>query len=222
MFIDNKYTRWYFSIVDWARQHPSGGYVEEHHIIPKSIGGSNRKDNLVMLSARQHFVLHLLLTKMVAGSHKRGMAFALHRMAFSKKHGMERNLSPREFELARRMFASTLRNTKHSEETKRKIAAARTGKCSADQLAALKRLHQSNTGRTASEAVRDNLSLALKNSDKAKAHRQKLIEVHTGSKKTDVQKAKLKQSMSSSPKVQAYHARRREEAARKKAASARG
>ena len=38
-------------------------YTEYHHILPKSLGGSDDKNNLVNLSAREHFICHLLLTK---------------------------------------------------------------------------------------------------------------------------------------------------------------
>lgn len=39
------------------------GYSERHHIIPKCLGGTNKKDNLVYLSAKEHFVIHQLLVK---------------------------------------------------------------------------------------------------------------------------------------------------------------
>jgi hypothetical protein len=38
-------------------------YFENHHIIPKSIYGTNDKINLVLLTAKEHFVCHHLLTK---------------------------------------------------------------------------------------------------------------------------------------------------------------
>lgn len=38
-------------------------YKECHHIIPRSLGGNNNDENLVNLSAKEHFVCHLLLTK---------------------------------------------------------------------------------------------------------------------------------------------------------------
>lgn len=38
-------------------------YFERHHVIPKSMGGSNAKDNLVLLTAKEHFVAHHLLWK---------------------------------------------------------------------------------------------------------------------------------------------------------------
>lgn len=39
------------------------GYVERHHVIPKSFGGSNKRYNIVKLSAREHFIAHRLLVK---------------------------------------------------------------------------------------------------------------------------------------------------------------
>ena len=40
------------------------GYCENHHIKPESLGGSDNKENLVNLSAREHFIAHYLLAKM--------------------------------------------------------------------------------------------------------------------------------------------------------------
>jgi hypothetical protein len=39
-------------------------YFEKHHIIPKSLGGSNDSNNIVKLTPREHYIAHLLLTKM--------------------------------------------------------------------------------------------------------------------------------------------------------------
>ncbi len=39
------------------------GYSERHHILPRSLGGSDDKDNLVQLSAKEHYIAHLLLCK---------------------------------------------------------------------------------------------------------------------------------------------------------------
>jgi hypothetical protein len=37
------------------------GYFEIHHIIPRSMGGGNEDENLVMFTGREHFVAHMLL-----------------------------------------------------------------------------------------------------------------------------------------------------------------
>ena len=39
------------------------GYRERHHIIPVCLGGSNKKENLVYLTAEEHYVAHQLLVK---------------------------------------------------------------------------------------------------------------------------------------------------------------
>jgi hypothetical protein len=54
----------YSNIIEKRKNEVSVGYTEKHHIIPRSLGGSDEKDNLVKLTAKEHFICHLLLTKM--------------------------------------------------------------------------------------------------------------------------------------------------------------
>lgn len=42
---------------------PDSGYVERHHIIPKALGGTDDKFNLVCLTPREHYLCHWLLVK---------------------------------------------------------------------------------------------------------------------------------------------------------------
>lgn len=65
MFLPNKYTKLYFQIIESARVKIYNGYTETHHIIPKCLGGSNNKENLITFSAREHFLCHFLLPKML-------------------------------------------------------------------------------------------------------------------------------------------------------------
>jgi NUMOD3 motif len=80
IFIDNKYTRWYYNIVNNAKTRTTFGYTESHHIIPKSCGGDNSKANLVKLTAKEHFICHLLLTKAVDDNFRSKMIYAFHGM----------------------------------------------------------------------------------------------------------------------------------------------
>lgn len=57
------YSKIYSSIIDNRMRVRYEGYTESHHILPKCMGGSNAGDNLVRLSAREHYICHLLLTK---------------------------------------------------------------------------------------------------------------------------------------------------------------
>jgi hypothetical protein len=92
IFIDNKYTRWYYNIVNLAKERTITGYTEKHHIIPKSCGGDNSKENLVVLTAKEHFICHLLLTKMVVGHYRHKMVYAFHGLK-AKQPGQIRHSS---------------------------------------------------------------------------------------------------------------------------------
>lgn len=94
MFNNSKYTKWYFDIIKKAqsqnrkrlrKDNPLYIYYERHHIIPNSLGGSDDKTNLVLLTSREHFVCHVLLPKMCENSSDRyKMDWAL--TAMSMKH----------------------------------------------------------------------------------------------------------------------------------------
>ena len=81
----NKYSKWYNHIVERARFRITEDYTETHHIQPRSLGGSDEIDNLVALTAREHFICHWLLTKMTTGGDKAKMIYALNGMKRSNK-----------------------------------------------------------------------------------------------------------------------------------------
>jgi hypothetical protein len=121
MFLDNKYTRWYNTIVSAAklRQLEGDVYVERHHIIPRSLGGNNSLSNLVALTAREHFVCHLLLTKMVDGNLQRKMIYAI--TAMSRTSGNQKRY------VNSRLFNAVKKKRTHSEETKALLSKSHTG-----------------------------------------------------------------------------------------------
>ena len=80
MYLQNKYTQWYYSIIDRARSRTLVTYKERHHIIPRSLGGNNDPTNLVDLTGREHFVCHWLLIKMVEGKVREKMIYAFRMM----------------------------------------------------------------------------------------------------------------------------------------------
>lgn len=81
LFLQNKYSKCYFRIIEKAKNRKLDDiYVEEHHILPKSMDGDNSKENLVLLTAREHFICHLLLVKAVLPYYKKKMNYAFWRM----------------------------------------------------------------------------------------------------------------------------------------------
>lgn len=84
LFYANKHTDRYYRIIERARKRTLTGYVENHHVIPRSIGTDG---DMVQLTAKEHYVCHLLLYKMVIEpKHKRAMAFAIWSMSGKSKN----------------------------------------------------------------------------------------------------------------------------------------
>jgi hypothetical protein len=76
---------------------------EKHHIIPKSMGGSDKKSNIAILTPREHALAHLLLVKFLTGKHKAQMVFALKTMiSYRNKHRDQ--LTTRQYEALRKSF----------------------------------------------------------------------------------------------------------------------
>lgn len=125
MFNKSKYTNWYFSIIENAKlKNNQTVYIERHHIIPRSFGGNNSKHNLVNLTAREHFICHLLLTKMTNGENRHKMLHAFMLMK-GKSDKQQRYINSRLFNSIKKEFGELIRNkklgTKHTQETKDKI-----------------------------------------------------------------------------------------------------
>lgn len=104
MFISNKYSKWYYSIVAKAKSQNrvkgSGVYYESHHIIPSSLGGNNKITNKVLLTFKEHFICHHLLTKMCKGDDKMRMCYAFFNMKRGNKK-IKRTLSEVQLRLCR-------------------------------------------------------------------------------------------------------------------------
>ncbi len=115
MFIQNRYTKLYYELLSIYIGQPG----EKHHILPKSMGGSNSKDNIAEVPKRVHFILHRLLPKMVSSEYRPKMEYALWQM-------MNRNISgytSRTYELQKVRMVEIMKET-----TKKQWAAGRTGR----------------------------------------------------------------------------------------------
>lgn len=130
MFIENKYYRWYYNIIHRAKSRKeTNGYFEKHHILPKSLGGDNSKDNLILLTAREHFICHILLIKITHGENKKKMTFASNRMLYGKNRYVPNS---RIYEIIRKESSMLLKSINtgqiRSQDTCQKISIGRKGK----------------------------------------------------------------------------------------------
>ena len=135
----NKYVRWYDSIIQKAdslhRKKYAGQYYELHHIIPKSLGGSNDKDNLVLLTAKEHFICHHLLTKFMINENKSKMQFAFWNLLNGwGKHRTPFKITSRLYQTIKEDISKLIskintgrKNPPVTQETRNKISAATKG-----------------------------------------------------------------------------------------------
>jgi hypothetical protein len=101
------YRKIYNQIIDKRQNEKYNGYTETHHIIPKSLGGTDNPMNLVKLSAREHYICHYLLMKIykpgTANGNKMIKAFIM--MLYCKSGNQCRYVSSRKYELLRYQFS---------------------------------------------------------------------------------------------------------------------
>jgi hypothetical protein len=126
MFKDNKYKNWYFRIIDAAKKRDYDGYVEKHHIVPRCAGGDDSDNNLVRLTAREHFICHLLLVKMTEGPMAIKMSHAVGKFVQSNKY-QDRRFTSWEYGKIRQMLSESRKGIPLSEETKRKVSKSLKG-----------------------------------------------------------------------------------------------
>ena len=130
------YEAHYNTLIERAKNRLLECYTERHHIVPRCMGGSDDADNIVDLTAEEHYVAHQLLVKMHPGNRK--LVYAMAAMANMDATGKrinnrlygwtKRKLS--EAQSARRIgksYEELYGCEEKAEEAKRKKSIAMTG-----------------------------------------------------------------------------------------------
>ena len=130
------YKKTYNQLIEKRKKNPvpSDQYSENHHIIPRCMGGSDTKDNLIRLTAREHYIAHHLLWREYRTS---SLAHGWFCMLRTSKN-QERYYTAKQYEMARKAHINSLKEDmkgcgnhfygrKHSKETKEKISNANRG-----------------------------------------------------------------------------------------------
>lgn len=135
-------------------------YTEAHHILPRSLGGTDDKENLVLFTAREHYVAHKLLWYMDKNCVPMQRALWIMSKGFT--------LTSKQFDVLRHHFSEGNKgegnpffNKKHTEESKRKTGAASKGRKQSEE--SRERTRQANLGSKRSQRARENMSKAARN-----------------------------------------------------------
>ena len=90
-------------IIKKAKQRISEGYTEKHHIIPKCLGGTDSEENIVKLTAKEHFIVHKLLVEIYP--FENGLRLAVWMMANVKLEHRDYRIGAREYQRLKENFS---------------------------------------------------------------------------------------------------------------------
>jgi hypothetical protein len=166
-------------------------YYEKHHIIPRCLGGTNDEQNLVLLTPKEHYVLHKLLTKIYPTSKGIRIAFR-----FMSVHNKKIKISSRDYAHAKEYLGPI------SEETREKMSIAAKGrKRSEDSIRKWKdKFNEKNDyaspmkGKHMSKEAKEKIRTAVKGRIVSEETKLKMGNSRRG--KTHTLESKLKISMS--------------------------
>lgn len=124
-----KYAKWYLGLILNVinRGHTSKreakkalGYVEGHHIIPYSFDKSvsKVKDNIIFCTAREHFLIHLLMTKMFSNERLTGLSKSAVRAFTMCNNEQQRRVTSKYFEKLRIICAEAIKGNTLGSKTK--------------------------------------------------------------------------------------------------------
>lgn len=212
------------------RKRKDNVYYERHHILPKTLGGSDEENNLVLLTAREHYLAHYLLCKIYKEEKdsyfKMLKAFMYMTVGNDRKNYNSRLYENRKKEYieicSENMMGKRIQpvNYKHSKETKEKLQIKRMGRTPSlglqhsnetkEKISKTLRSkvwmwnYELNKGtRVSPEFVDEYIRLGYephKGKEKTEAERQKISEHSRGIKKSEEHKRKISKSLKGKPK----------------------
>lgn len=205
MFKENKYHRWYFQIIKNAQSRVLDIYSETHHIVPKCLGGDDSRENLVELTAREHFICHWLLTKFVLINREK-MDYALWLMInVENKFQEPYKINSKTYEILRSNLAKTFSKQhtgrKMSEETKRKISETRKKKFQEGTLeikvydTTREKLSKNRSGHKHTQETKNKIGNAHRGKTISDEQKQTLAEINTGKQWAEETRTKLSNTL---------------------------
>lgn len=232
LFNSSKYVKLYFSIVEKAllekrkkfhKAHPSYVYYESHHILPQAIYPEFKcfKENdwnKVLLTAKEHFIVHMLLSKCFDYTNNMKMKYPIRRMSKNNEYNARiYSLLKLNFKHSEEVL-SKMRGQKRTEETKRNISSALKGKTFTEEhknnIAIAKRNTSEDTRKKMSisgktkiftEEHRKNLSIATKGLSRDEKFKEKISKRFLGVPKSPEQREKISLASKMLPKKVCPH-----------------
>jgi hypothetical protein len=119
------YKKIHDNLIERGKNRKLDGYVEKHHIIPKCMNGTNEPNNLVELTAREHFLVHWLLHEMYPENSD--LRYAFWSMCRNSDNQQRYKPSSRVYEYAKHKMLSIWQKFKPSDKQINSIKESLTG-----------------------------------------------------------------------------------------------
>lgn len=191
------------------------GYTEHHHIVPKCVGGTDDASNIVVLTAREHFVAHLLLPKLYTGHDRFKLEKAIGAFVGKQKH---RKLKSWEYEKAKVAFVEKIAKQPKSTLWKSKMSKRMSGKNnpsygkqywlgkthSEESKAKISKSHKENysngfvhpmLGKNHKTETKEKISKTKTGRKLTESHKQNIVAARIGFKQPQSQKDKVSKAL---------------------------
>lgn len=184
------------------------GYFEHHHIFPRALGGGDEPENLVYLTAREHYIAHLLLGHIHGGEMWAPIRFFKIGLHVKNSHYYEK----------------AKLNQKRSAETREKMSKAKRGctrkvkegwinplkgkpRAKPFSKETLEKMRKAKLGKTQSPETREKRrKYMLENPIKLpEGHIERLRQMKIGVPRTEEAKKKMSESYYKTPTVTCEH-----------------
>lgn len=198
------YRKHYDALIERAQSRVLSGYAERHHVVPRCVGGSDKRTNIVRLTPEEHYVAHQLLVKIYPGIES--LVWAVMIMTGGADHQPRKN---KLYGWLRRRVADQMTGKTKSPETRAKLAAANRGKpFTPERCAAISagkigkktgpaseqrraRIAAALTGKRLSAEHRAAISRAHRGKTLTLSHREKVAAAHRGTKRSPEARAAM-------------------------------
>lgn len=156
------YQKIYNNLISRARSRDITGYVEKHHVVPRCLGGTDGKENIVNLYPEEHYLAHLLLCK-VNKTNQKLLYAAMNMTTGAMINNSKRN--NKAYGWLRRQYAESMSGdnnpNRRNPDIQKKAALKRVGQRRTEETKA--RMSLAQKGRTFSEETKRKMAEAAKN-----------------------------------------------------------
>lgn len=185
---NQKYRSCYEKLVNRAKERTLEGYSERHHIIPRCLKGNNEEENLVYLTAREHYIAHQILVILFPKVYR--LAYAAQLMTVD---ALGNRVDNRMYGWLRERLSEAQKNRVYSEETRRNMSNGQK-----NRILTLEQKERMMIGlrkgweTPITSEQRAKMSASMKGRKLSPEHIEKMRIINTGRKASEETRAKMR------------------------------